>query len=128
MLAPNKSIFTATVSATTSYYALYFTIGQGNMSLQARTVGTAAGTSVKVYGSNYYSDYASGGIAPTQASLAASLANAEWVEIVTGGGTLPTGANWTEAFNLGSTPFRTVMLVYVNLSGTSVLEVFPFGR
>lgn len=127
MLHPPQPIFNATVSSTTTYYALYHTPGQGNMSLQAQTVGTAAATSIKVYGSNIYSDYASGGATPSQASLAASFAANEWVEIPTTGGTLPAGANWTDAWNLGKVPFRNVMLVYVNASGTSVLKVFAYG-
>lgn len=119
-LGKERPIFDQTIT-TGTHYALWYGTGQSLFTLQMQSIGTATATSIKLYGSDIYTD-------PTSGTIAASFTNKEWVEIPTTGGTLPAGANWTDAFRVGPMPFKVICVEIVISGGTSAFKVYGFGR
>lgn len=124
MLARQRPILETAVSSTTTYRSpVIWMDGQSDCSVHCQSTGTNVGTSLKVYGSNIYSE-ADG------KTLAQSFTDNEWVEVPLTGVTLPAGAAWTDMIRLpkGTVPFACICVVYVNASGSGTLKLYFVGR
>ena len=61
-------------------------------------------------------------------TVAQSFTDNEWLLLPTSGGSSPAGTAGTDGWNLGSVPFRWVLIEYTNASGTGPVEAWLHGK